>query len=132
LQAFLNQTGFTNPINLLWELLPFSFVADWFLPIGNYLEALTAWNGLEFLDGYQVQFTRESCISAIHGQSIDAGSGGTIQDTQADYAREWILLDRTKLTAFPTPQMSWSPSNGLSNVTTAANAIALVHQVFGR
>lgn len=132
LQAFLNQTGFTNPINLLWEVLPFSFVADWFLPIGNYLEGLTAFQGLEFMDGYQVLFTRESCISAIHGQSIDAGSGGTLQDSQGDYAREWVLLDRTKLTAFPSQSFSWSPSNGLSRVTTAANAIALVRQVFGR
>jgi len=31
--------GLLDPELLVWELLPFSFVADWFLPIGSYLEA---------------------------------------------------------------------------------------------
>jgi hypothetical protein len=33
--------GLTDPASLAWELLPYSFVADWFIPIGSYLEALT-------------------------------------------------------------------------------------------
>lgn len=32
--------GLGNPLEIGWELLPFSFVADWFLPIGDYLSAL--------------------------------------------------------------------------------------------
>lgn len=32
--------GLTNPLEVVWELTPFSFVADWFLPIGDYLSAL--------------------------------------------------------------------------------------------
>jgi hypothetical protein len=35
----LAQLGLLNPELVAWELLPFSFVADWFLPIGSYLEA---------------------------------------------------------------------------------------------
>lgn len=31
--------GLLDPEILAWELLPFSFVADWFLPIGDWLEA---------------------------------------------------------------------------------------------
>lgn len=34
--------GLTNPMEVAWELLPFSFVADWFLPIGDYLSSLDA------------------------------------------------------------------------------------------
>ena len=30
--------GLDNPALLAWEALPYSFVVDWFLPIGNYLE----------------------------------------------------------------------------------------------
>lgn len=29
--------GLTNPAEVVWELVPYSFVADWFLPIGDYL-----------------------------------------------------------------------------------------------
>lgn len=31
--------GVTDPLSVAWEILPFSFVADWFLPIGDYLQA---------------------------------------------------------------------------------------------
>ncbi len=33
------QLGLLNPENVAWELLPWSFVADWFIPIGSYLDA---------------------------------------------------------------------------------------------
>lgn len=32
--------GLTNPAAIAWELTPYSFVVDWFLPIGSYLSAL--------------------------------------------------------------------------------------------
>lgn len=47
----LEQFGLANPLALAWELVPFSFVADWFVGIGDYLNAQTALLGLEVLDG---------------------------------------------------------------------------------
>ena len=38
----IGKIGLTNPLNVGWELVPLSFVADWFLPIGDYLAALDA------------------------------------------------------------------------------------------
>lgn len=32
--------GLTDPWSLAWELIPYSFVIDWFIPIGSYLENL--------------------------------------------------------------------------------------------
>lgn len=34
------QMGLANPLSILWERLPWSFVLDWFIPIGNYLELI--------------------------------------------------------------------------------------------
>lgn len=48
----LSTTGLDNPALLAWELLPYSFVVDWFVPVGNYLEALNAFAGYKFYDGY--------------------------------------------------------------------------------
>lgn len=31
--------GLTDPSEVIWELVPFSFVFDWFIPFGNYLSA---------------------------------------------------------------------------------------------
>lgn len=47
----LNQLGLLNPASLAWELVPWSFVVDWVLPIGSVLQALTAPAGLIFVDG---------------------------------------------------------------------------------
>lgn len=32
--------GLSNPWNTAWELLPYSFVVDWFLPIGDWLKVI--------------------------------------------------------------------------------------------
>lgn len=32
-------SGLTDPMSVAWELVPYSFVIDWFLPIGDYLSA---------------------------------------------------------------------------------------------
>lgn len=46
-----SEFGVTNPALLAWELLPFSFVVDWFLPIGPYVERLlTPTSNLSFSD----------------------------------------------------------------------------------
>lgn len=36
----LSLVGLTDPLSIAWELLPLSFVADWFIPIGATLDAL--------------------------------------------------------------------------------------------
>jgi hypothetical protein len=38
--------GLTNPLGLVWELIPFSFVVDWFVTVGQFFENGTAWQGL--------------------------------------------------------------------------------------
>lgn len=47
----LNQIGLLNPLEVAWELVPYSFVIDWFLPVGNFLQALSAVAGLNFIGG---------------------------------------------------------------------------------
>lgn len=49
----LNQLGLINPLSIAWELVPYSFVVDWFLPVGSVFEALTARLGCTFIDGYR-------------------------------------------------------------------------------
>lgn len=44
--------GFINPAEVAWALVPYSFVLDWFLPIGALMEAYSATMGLSFIDGH--------------------------------------------------------------------------------
>lgn len=43
------QYGITNPALLVWELIPYSFVVDWLIPVGGWLESLDALTGIELL-----------------------------------------------------------------------------------
>lgn len=47
----LSSLGITNPALIAWELTPWSFVIDWFLPIGNWLSCLDADLGMVFRGG---------------------------------------------------------------------------------
>lgn len=44
--AELQQLGLTNPALVAWELVPYSFVFDWFYSVGSWLQGLTALQGV--------------------------------------------------------------------------------------
>jgi len=47
------QSGLANPLLTLWEITPWSFVWDWFIQVGDFLNALSALSGLTVIDcGY--------------------------------------------------------------------------------
>lgn len=37
LRAFMGKTGLNNPIKIVWNAIPFSFVLDWFVNVSSYL-----------------------------------------------------------------------------------------------
>lgn len=41
------QLGLTNPVEWIWELIPYSFVVDWFAGVGDYIGQLAAFEGLQ-------------------------------------------------------------------------------------
>lgn len=47
----LNDLGYQDPLVIAWELVPYSFVIDWLIPVGNYLEGLFADTGMVYLAG---------------------------------------------------------------------------------
>lgn len=135
--AFFAQLGFTNPINLAWEVLPFSFVVDWFLPIGSFLESHSAFHGYRFIDGFKTTFTRVKMDSAISYSGPNQLNALTQMNFGASYRRERIILTRQALTSFPTstfPTLTVNPfrNSGVSSGTNnrAANAIALLVKAF--
>jgi hypothetical protein len=129
LKAYMAQTGFTNPVNLAWEIIPFSFVADWFLPIGPFLETLSAWDGLEFLDGSQTLFTRSTTVLTLNVTKLSNINPFVLRSHRAARVRTVILLNRSKLTSFPTVTLP-SFKNGLASVVHAQNGLALLVKAF--
>lgn len=86
LEAYmLGKLGLTNPLQVAWELLPFSFVADWFIPIGNYLEVLDAPLLMEHVGG--AHGLRRETYSMRTYKSNDARGQGLGSWTRIDVAR---------------------------------------------
>lgn len=48
---YLNRFGLLNPLEVIWDRVPFSFVVDWFFPVQGLIESLSAEAGLKFLGG---------------------------------------------------------------------------------
>lgn len=51
MQLLGSNTGVTNPLLLAWELLPYSFVVDWGIQVGDYISSLDATQYLSFKGG---------------------------------------------------------------------------------
>lgn len=47
-----NNLGFVNPAKVAWELVPFSFVLDWFVNVGQFLSLGTDFLGLSVENAY--------------------------------------------------------------------------------
>lgn len=126
------QYGLENPLSIAWELVPFSFVLDWGIPIGNVLESMTATMGLEFVSGYTSvvsdgKYTKQSDIDEF----TDLNPNGSYyrrmpnrgQLTMSDYG-----LTRTVLGGFPLPKL-YGNENPFSTARIA-NAVALFRNLF--
>lgn len=121
--------GLTNPALLAWELVPFSFVCDWFLPIGQYLENLDASFGYQFHSGTY------SKVVELNSSEEFVLPGAPFNKVYQYWGRSkgsWYYLSYTRevLTAFPSPRLPRF-KNPVS-LTHALNAIALLYAVFGR
>jgi len=121
-------TGFSNPLNLGWELIPFSFVVDWFVGIGNYLSSLDATLGLVFEKGCKTTADRSASTKTTSWRSsyTYVSFSGSVVSTRKDFSVKREVLD-----SFPAPSRpvlnGWNL--GIQNYLTSA---ALLVTLLGR
>lgn len=73
-----DELGFTNLANVEWELVPFSFVVDWFLPIGNFLRDFEAMRYLDVVECTKTTFIRERVEYRVRGSAGAPVLGGNL------------------------------------------------------
>jgi len=126
----IDSAGLLNPVSIAWELVPFSFVVDWFVPVGNVLSAITATAGLEFASGYTTVKT-EDVISrhrAVNPSDFIGHSGYTEVLSPGLHKTRTSTFRRIVHTSFHLPELygnahPWSSAH-------VANALALIRQLF--
>lgn len=114
-----NQLGLTNPATVAWELIPFSFLVDWFLPVSRFLESYTDLVGFTIKE---VQLTTKRTATRSFVETSPWGF--TNQNETAFQHRRQILG------SLPTPGMLDRAGNGIASLSRAATAIALLSGYF--
>lgn len=120
--------GVDNPTLAVWEAMPYSFVVDWFLPIGDYLSSLSAFNGIEVLN----PSTSISWDCKWRGYTYvkDAKKvyGGLRSHVPAQLTQSYTVFRRS--TSRPTYKFPL-PENGFS-LNRFASALSLMAKAFER
>lgn len=96
-----SQLGLTNPAALAWELVPLSFVADWFVPVGEFLDQFDALAGWKILGFSQSNFVKIDW--SWSGVSSTGGSGysKTSYENSWKSRRRFVSLSRSAGTSVP-------------------------------
>jgi hypothetical protein len=125
--------GLMNPLSVAWEVVPYSFVVDWFIPVGTYLDNLMAIPKLlgRFLttdvnrcQGFE-GFVIKSKVGDFHQGYVYQG---LISPPGMD-SRRACEVRRTYSTSLSVPLPGFDLSGAIS-VRRFWNALALCHQRF--
>jgi hypothetical protein len=134
------QLGLYDPASIVWENTPYSFVVDWFVPIGTYLSNL---NQIPFLNGAwhstEVYGTDGQVEILTFGSSATypfCGYHGLVHRYDQlvfppACTRRWAKYQRGSYATPPTVPFPSFDSGGLSDHSSRVwNAIALAYQRF--
>jgi hypothetical protein len=133
LRAF-SSLGLTNPGQIAWELLPYSFVVDWFLPIGDFISQIDAMLGyqqvtcsISHLEKFESRFLYQSS-SWTHPLGEEFGSGSAIRQGAA--SRSYVALNRYVPDGVPMPMLPRLKDP--VSLGHMANGLSLLASAFGR
>jgi hypothetical protein len=121
------EIGLTNPALVAWELVPLSFVADWFVNVSDVLEQMDAWAGKTILS-----YSDTVRISAAidNTAEFNSVSGNTINSiVYPSYKSHAVYVNRTLRATPPTIALGFQPQFTNKRVL---DAVALLAQAFGK
>jgi len=96
----LDQLGLTNPASIAWELVPYSFVVDWFLPIGDYLQNMQPPKGTVFVEGFYSAHVKGETSSRYWAQTPHPGDS-RYPDWSTHGVGTGVYKHRRALSSFP-------------------------------
>lgn len=119
--------GLQDPASIVWELVPFSFVVDWFIPIGTYFEVLSQ---IPNLSGRFLTSWKTTVKTDFTGQEFFHPVGGWKRNFEgASSTGVWIESGRSSATTLPVPRPKFKSIGDALSVGRIKNAVALLHQL---
>jgi hypothetical protein len=123
--AFLNSLSVLNPLYVGWVAVPFSFVVDWLIPVGDWLQSLSSTLGLQFVSGYSTRRSFGRATASATGRAELGPSNPTLYRAgSTSAAAELCRITRIAYTSWPwpVPYIRFP----FSSDERVANAIALI------
>lgn len=117
--SVVHSLGLTDPLTVAWELIPFSFVADWFIPIGPYLEAVNA-----FPQNMSVTFCK-----SVHLVDRVMGVGVATPYKGSSFSTRIMSFQRTVSSSYYVPKPTLKALDKAFSADHVKNAVALLHQL---
>lgn len=121
--------GLLNPLVVAWELVPLSFVADWFIPVGSYLNDLDTSNRFDSLGG-TIGYRRYSSECSIDILKIRT-PGYTVKCNPKSESAA-VMVWRTPFSGTPSVEFSdlfQIRENFRVSRAKIATSVALLHQI---
>jgi hypothetical protein len=128
---FLDNSPTLAPFSTAYELAPYSFVLDWFLPVGNWLGALeSAQYSPFFKEGFEQVFVRDRYDYRGFGFQNRTANMAFLR-LESGY-QEYGFLRRQLQTVPPSVITTLPALNPLPGLHQAAQGLALLTQAFKR
>jgi hypothetical protein len=130
--AAFRQMGLGNPLTILWERLPWSFVIDWFTPVGTYLSLI---GQVPFMKG---RWSRTSSIrnatSGKYPMDRNVSALFNYDPSGPNPDADFVVFNLERVISFSAPSVPRPTLRvaGAVQGKRVGNAIALAHQVFLR
>jgi hypothetical protein len=113
-KIFLSLSGLGNPLSIIWEAIPYSFLVDWVVNVGDMIEAFEASDPIVQISavtyGYSIKVKSQGGLynhyvmqpgnvstgGHVPHPSLPSDQGGTIYESYESYNR--ILIDPSTVT----------------------------------
>jgi hypothetical protein len=119
------QMGLANPTTIIWERIPWSFVVDWFIPIGTYLDLI---GQVPFMKGrWLVTKSIRWKTSGSYQMHPTASRSPASPSVDCDWERFNLQRYLTANPGVPFPNFKVA---GAVHGKRIGNAIALASQIF--
>lgn len=112
--------GLLNPSLVAWEAVPYSFVVDWFYPVGDWLASLTALKGVKLLN------------SSVTDKAVWSLSGLTTRKTKPSGSKQFSFKGIYKKRVLGIPARPLPAFKNPLSLTHFANAMSLLANIFSK
>lgn len=117
--------GLVNPAEIAWELVPYSFVVDWFLPVGSYIGA---WGVIPALQGRFITTVRGGQKSGRISHGTNPTNHSWLIYAACNKKQLFFRTTRTVGGSLSIPRPTFNTLPRALSPKRILNAVALIHQ----